>query len=359
MLKLYSRLYLAKTTDELANLATDIGEYYKQKTRKNRGKIIELDQLSFLSILDLQSIVSNTYGYRHVTDTIDLIFFPIIPTFATNDGSHLTKVRTITSLFLNTFSITSSVESVLLQLGVPNRYLHHSVNLLYSLAHVVGTQLSMKSDVQFYNSRQRTPNGENNQNNQFKLNLFTILSNTMLVAGTAYSINMIVKFINKYVPRVPSEIIGNIIAYPFAIFLHHVESLGFSETIETFFESAVQFVTSKCHKKLPPLPLDFNVPKPLECPICQDLLQDTKESLGFFFCSKCIKRWIKASNSPVHPMTGEKLSMEMMQSSVIMNEVAYKYHKLVINDLHAKGIFPENEPEIPTQDPNDDSDNDE
>lgn len=346
MLKLYSRLYLCKTTDDLVNLATDIGEHYKQKTKKNRGKILESDQLSFLTIVDLQTIVTNTYGYIHVTDTIDLICFPIFPAFATFSGSQFTKVRTIASLFFSTFSITSGVEHVLLNFGIPNRFLHHSVNLLYSLIHVIGTQLSIKNDMLFYASKQKNLNADINQkNNKNALNLFTIISNTMLVAGTSYSISLFVNFIKRLFPRIPSEIVGNIIAYPFAIFLHQVESFGFSATIETFFESIVQFVTSKCHKKLPPLPLDFNIPSPLECPICQDLLNDTKESLGFFFCSKCIKRWLKASNSPVHPMTGEKLTPDMMQSSVIMNEVAYKYHKLVLQDLHSRGIFPENEVE--------------
>lgn len=345
MLKLYSRLYLCKTTDDLVNLATDIGEYYKQKTKKNRGKILEHDQLSFLTILDLQTIVTNTYGYVHTTDTIDLVCFPIIPTFASFNGSQFTKVRTIASLFFSTFSVTNGVENILLKFGLPKLYLHHTVNLLYSFIHVVGTQLSIKNDMIFLASKQRIQSVDTNQkkNNSYTINLFTILSNTMLVAGTSYSINLIVKSLNRFFPRIPSEIVGNVIAYPFAIFLHQVESFGFSATIETFFESVVQFVTSKCHKKLPPLPLDFNVPAPLECPICQDLLNDTKESLGFFFCSKCIKRWLKASNSPVHPMTGEKLTPDMMQSSVIMNEVAYKYHKLAIESLHARGIFPENE----------------
>lgn len=353
MLKLYSRLYLCKTTDDLVNLATDIGEHYKQKTKKNRGKILEHDQLSFLTILDLQTIVTNTYGYIHTTDTIDLVCFPIIPTFASFSGSQFTKVRTIASLFFSTFSVTKGVENILLQFGVPNRYLHHSVNLLYSLIHVVGTQLSIKHDMIFIASKQRIQNNDINQkNNQYRINLFTILSNTMLVAGTSYSVNLIVKFLNTIFPRIPSEILGNVIAYPFAIFLHQVESFGFSATIETFCESIIQFVTSKCHKKLPPLPLDFNIPSPLECPICQDLLNDTKESLGFFFCSKCIKRWLKASNSPVHPMTGEKLTPDMMQSSVIMNEVAYKYHKLAIQDLHARGIYPENETENEIQNEN-------
>ncbi|OHS97687.1 hypothetical protein TRFO_36091 [Tritrichomonas foetus] len=316
MLKLYSRLYFSKTPEDLESLATEISNFYKAQTKTTRPQILNFSQHQAMTTFDLQTILSTSYfnGLLHdhalyidsLSSVLSLFFSPI------SKLSLKWRCKYIASHTLYMFPVRTTIANILKSFGCPNNLLNHAINVVMSSFHVVGTHIASDSQ---------------------KMNIAHITAQTVFVSLTTYLQSRIVKTIHSVIPIFPQHILYSFMPLLFGSFVHRIESLGFSATFEGYFESFIQNIARLFHKKLPPLPDDYHIPLPLTCIICKELLNDPKESLGFFFCSACISKWFKSSRTPIHPMTGEKISQDAIRSSVLMSEVTYRFKLLALKQL--------------------------
>ena len=333
MLPFYFRLFRAKTTSQLEQLATDISEYYKAQMKTNRRRLTTMGHIQILTMLELQGITSNTFGHHHRLTDGDLYYFICLTPSTPADCSSFSKVRTFLAYAFYTFPFSQRVENLFLRLGCPQKYLYPATSMFFSAIHVTMSHLSIQSEIAKKYTLQNIKKPPN-----FRINLFRIIQHSIIFYFTSYSINRIVGKIKTYIPIIPSEIICYLLSYSVAKTIQNIESFGLISTLENYAEKLLQMILSRVHKTLPPLPIDYQIPDALQCPICNDILNKPKESLGFFFCSYCIDRYMKQTNSPVHPLTREKLSQDMIHSCLIMNEVAYKFHKIANEQLNEENV---------------------
>jgi hypothetical protein len=73
----------------------------------------------------------------------------------------------------------------------------------------------------------------------------------------------------------------------------------------------------------------------MACLICHDVLRNPVVVLGHFFCENCLEMWLQTNTT--HPYTGEAISREMIEQSVLMSHVVYKWQRIALAELAPAG----------------------
>ena len=314
MIKFYSQIKFAKSPDDLEKLATKLAEYYRKAVKNDRQQFLNFSNSKIFSISNLMSISTEIYNCNFFPTQIDLYFSAINVFLMSNLSSQYSLISRLKNLYsVGLYVILPSIpaKEALSFLGVPEMYLNHGVNLSYSFIHALSSALSR---------------------NHCKIRVSDVLFTTLLVAMSNYQCHNFVNFVKRKFPLIPSTILFLLFNYVSGSIIHEIESIGILRFLDNTFECFAQKILKKFRKPLDPLPSNAVIPVSLKCVICQDLLTEPKESLGFFFCSNCIDNWLRVSRTHLHPITGEKINPSLVKPSIIMDEIVYKYHKLALEE---------------------------
>jgi hypothetical protein len=318
MLSLYSRAYFCNDKPSLVALSTDVRTLYLDRSRTERsaichsyGKSLLVTSLELFN--SLNALVKK--GYQPMTYIKALTFSISLPAIVTvlEAGSPM-QPRAIAACLLSIVPWERLVSRLLWELEIPSRFEYGALAMGGALTQVLAIQKS---------------HGQ-------PLNPVNITFKTVVLAGFLHlNAQFVTKYLSRNWPRIPDWIWLSILSVMFDSIIQRFVRFGLVSTATWMAERMIQGFMNLWVRQLPDLPETVPIPEALECPICHELLKQPVVLLGHFFCQSCLRPWMESNDR--HPYTGEPVSPEMVESSILMNQVVSKWHRLAWQELNEQG----------------------
>jgi hypothetical protein len=130
---------------------------------------------------------------------------------------------------------------------------------------------------------------------------------------------------------IPDDVWAFAISSIFDAIVQRFVRFGLVSTLTWLAERTAKTVMRFTMPPLVDLPLNVTVPSSMECLICHELLRNPVVVLGHFFCEHCLNTWLDSNTT--HPYTGEAISREMIEQSILMSQVVYKWQRIALAEL--------------------------
>jgi hypothetical protein len=317
MLRLYARSLVTNDQQGLTDLSAQVQDLYLNRSRSEReviphsfGNSLALTRLEFYTVLegllnkkDMPLSIWQVLGFS--------IGLPLIVTRL--DAGSPMQPRAIFDFMLSVYPWKNFLSRTLRDVGFPPGHEYLATTITGGFLQVLSIEIS---------------HGQ-------PLKLVPVVFKTAVLAGLLHvSAQFIRRCISPIFPYIPDDVWGGLLAQVFAPFIQRFVRFGGVSTLTWITEKTVQTVMNFCTPALDDLPPTTAIPSSLECPICHDLLKNPVVVLGHFFCASCLERWLKSSST--HPYTGETISEEMVEQSILMSRVVYKWHSLAWQNIHVE-----------------------
>jgi hypothetical protein len=314
MIRLAFRTIFATDKDSLVEISKQVSRFYQERARSQRVVVRESFKVSIpCTQMEFAAILHGLIQpYPTSFSTMDALFFCLaLPTIVTfmDDGSPM-QIRVLVDGILWAIPLHVHFARALRHLGLPSRSTSPVALLAGALIHVLSIQISHRQHLEFV---------------PVVLKTFAVSG---LLQGASYLIrNTLV----KAMPFFPEEIWSVIVAMLLDTFIQRLVRFDFLSTAEWVIEKIVKVVFTLVKTEPADLPDTYEVPESLACPICSAVLRNPVAVLGWLMCEQCLERWISIRTE--HPCTGEPISAELVEQSVLMTLVTDKWRRFALSEL--------------------------
>jgi hypothetical protein len=314
MLRLYGQSLFSNTKESLTDLSKEVCNLYRARSRSEReiipqsfGHSIHLTQFEFMLFVD--ALLKKNDGPLTIWRVLSFsIGLPLTATVL-DSGSPM-QPRAIFDFMLSIYPWKRFLLSALRGFGLSTDQEYIATAIAGALLQVLSIQIS---------------HGQ-------PLKIVGITSKTALISLLYHWNAMLIeRFLRKILPFVPTIGWTWILGQIFDSGIQRFVRFGLVSTCTWLAEKVVKQVMKIWMPPLPDLPTTVQIPPSLECPICHDLLRNPVVVLGHFFCEDCLGHWLESHVT--HPYTAEPMSAEMVEQSVLMSQVVYKWHRLALEEL--------------------------
>jgi hypothetical protein len=164
------------------------------------------------------------------------------------------------------------------------------------------------------------------------LEFVPVVLKTAVNAGLIHAAAWVIgNYLTRTVPFIPEEIWSVLFALLFDTLIQRLVRFDFWSTADWAIEKIVGIVCKLVRTEMEELPPTYEIPDSLACPICRQVLRNPVVVLGWIICEDCLWRWMDAHAR--HPCTGEPISADLVEQSVLMTIVADKWHGLALREL--------------------------
>jgi hypothetical protein len=314
MIRLALRTIFATNKETLVEISNQVVEWYRERARSQRVTVRESFQVSIpCTQMEFAAILNGIIQPCPPSlSTMEAVCFccglPLVLTFM-DDGSPM-QIRVIVDLILWIVPLHVRFASALSSVGIPFAESYFARVVSGGLLNVLSIQISHRQRLEFV----------------------PVVLKTGAISGlmhvTAYVIQ---NYLTKTIPFIPEEVWSVVFAMLLDTFIQRLVRFDFLSTVDWIIEKIVKVVFDLVRKELEELPESCEIPESLACPICSQVLQNPVVVLGWLVCEDCLRRWMSVRAR--HPCTGEPISAELVEQSVLMTIVADKWHGLALRDV--------------------------
>ena len=308
MLKFLSQVYIRSDKDSLEKLAETVAQDALKKSNDLRKKHLKtFDLSSTITLFETDQFLAQCFEAKK--RNIFVVSGSVIASSLLFSQQYEPEIlsKTLLNDMLFAFPIVKALERAFVYAGMPSKYLTYSVFGTFSLAQVISL---------------RVTHGFHSKS------IIDLLASSTVIAGLHWLSYLQLKAIREHIRFIPMSILALPVVYLTRDIVQRVGVYGIENTINYLIESAVStWIKLRNPTRPQPVPYDFEIPEPMICPICHDMLVNPVECLGFFFCEDCLYKWVNENHT--HPSTGESISNENINKCVEMNTIITQYRKIM------------------------------
>lgn len=308
MLKFFSKVFINPDKESLEKLARELTQNSITKANQLRRKNVKiLENSSTLTLMETTKFISQHIEYKNCN--IFMAFSSVISSglLFTQDFSKEILTKTIIDDIIFSYPTVTCLEKALKYAGVPSNYLACSVVGTFSALQVMGIRV-------FHGFHSRS--------------IIDFALSSAVISLIHYTTLAEVRALKQYLHIIPATVVALPIAYVSNNLVQRIAVYGIANTWKYFVEGAISWILKIKNKDLPQeTPENAEIPQEMMCSICQDILKDPVESLGYFFCQDCFEKWVNENHT--HPGTGEPLTNESVTKSGEMNAIVMQYRKII------------------------------
>ena len=308
MLKFLSQVYIGSDKESLEKLADTVAADALKKTNEMRKKNVKtLNYSSTLTLFETAKFISNFFEFtpKSIWRSSLSVLFSSLSFYQNYQPEILAKL--LFNEVVYSFPVVNILEEAFSYAGVPPKLLTYSIYGFFSLGQVLSLRL-----MHGFSSK----------------SLVNILSSAAAITLIHYGSYCQVRALHDYFGFIQPPFLALPIVYLTRDIVQRIAIFGISNTFNYLVELAASTWIKFRHPGKPdPVPVDFEIPQSMTCPICHEMLVNPVESLGFFFCEDCLYKWVNGNNT--HPSTGEPISYENINKSVEMTAIITQYRKIM------------------------------
>lgn len=309
MLSLYRKFVMSNDTAALERLAEDVSTYYRKSARRDIDSF-RRDRKGPQFVGEIFGILINAYGNAITIGRSDVIVTALSMPLITVIHPQNVHIPQLIFSFISMLPVGNMGARVLRYLGVPDAHVNAVVLGLFSIYYVVQQNYKQRKNY--------TPRP------------LEVLPRAAITFGTLRLAHAFQKVVSART-HVHQLIVLTALSFLIRGFLENVANIGPLNMVSQLVQNTISHMFHRKFGELEPLPFDIEVPEPLMCHICHDLLNEPKESLGFFFCRNCLDEWLR--HSELHPYTGLPIDRSKTEQSMIMELISMKWRKLTLDKI--------------------------